>query len=80
MKKSELRKMIKEEISNLNEGKDVFVLKYRREDSRYLSSKQRDVDNVKDALQFKTDKQAKQMKFSMDRQFRSNYDIVKVKV
>ena len=58
-------------------GEMSYVIKYKKAKNRYLSNKSRDVDNTKDALQFKSEKDAQSTLNGLDYQFRGNYEIVK---
>ncbi|MBT4209073.1 DUF3008 family protein, partial [Candidatus Woesearchaeota archaeon] len=44
---------------SVNEGNLKYVIQYKKDKNRYLSNKSRDVKKVKDALQFKSEKDAK---------------------
>ena len=56
---------------------EKYVIKHRKNKNRYLSNKAMDASNVKDALKFKSEKEAKNTLNGLDWQFRSNYEIVK---
>jgi len=64
---------------SVNEGNLKYVIQYKKDKNRYLSNKSRDVKKVKDALQFKSEKDAKNQLNGLDWQFRGNYKIVKLK-
>ena len=60
-----------------DEIEEKYVIKHRKNKNRYLSNKAMDASNVKDALKFKSEKEAKNTLNGLDWQFRSNYEIVK---
>ena len=66
-------------LESVNEGNLKYVIQYKKDKNRYLSNKSRDVKKVKDALQFKSEKDAKNQLNGLDWQFRGNYKIVKLK-
>ena len=75
---NKLKGVIREEIQRLNEATDIYVIKYKKSKNRFLSNKARDVKNTKDALQFKSEKDARNTLNGLDWQFRGNYKIVKM--
>jgi len=55
---------------------ELYVIQYKNDKNRFLSSKARDVKTTKDASQFKSEKDANDTLNGMDWQFRSNYKII----
>ena len=74
-----IAKLMKRANESVNEGNLKYVIQYKKDKNRYLSNKSRDVKKVKDALQFKSEKDAKNQLNGLDWQFRGNYKIVKLK-